>query len=149
MQFCRWAIDFLEVQAEQYKYVRVIREDLNDSLFFVVNDSAELLLDHRISFVIIRNQILSFDSLSTMHFLWHWTFLRDYKALTGCIICESILEFIWDQIYEVLLGFCWIQAHVLWWQLPVQWELVWSLKGTNPCISCVRPNVIWHVSIKY
>ena len=64
-------------------------------------------------------------------------------------ICELIAEFAWDQIYQVLLGFCWIQPHVLWWQLPIQWELMWSSKDTNPCISCARLDAIWHVTIKY
>ena len=143
IQFCWWPIDFCEEWAEQHKHDRVIREVFNDYLFFLIIHWAELLWGHIISFVIIPNQILSFDSHSTMNLLWHWTFRRDYKALTGCIICESITEFIWDQIYQFLLGWCWKQVHVLWWQLPVQWELIWSWKGTNSCVSSDRPDAIW------
>ena len=126
----------------------VIKEDFNDCLFFLIYDWAKMLWGHIISFVIIQNQTLSFDCHSTRNLLWCRTFRRDDKALNGCIICESITEFTWDQIYQVLLGCCWIQAHVFWWQLPVQWEMRWSSKSTNPCISCVRLDAIWHVTIK-
>ena len=107
-----------------------------------------MLRDHIINFVIIQNQTLSFDCHSTRNLLWCRAFWRDDKALNGCINCESITEFTWDQIYQVLLGCCWTQAHVLWWQLPVQSEMRWSSKSTNPCISCVRLDAIWQVMIK-